>query len=279
MNNAKGLGLYIGSHGLLLVGLLAVFPESLLLALALFFGAMALSLNPFFIFVPPQTSVVLENSLNGTLREVSSGVVVKYPWESAPSSNWLNLRTMSTDIGGRFVSQNGPVVDLKGELRFQVLPGHGERVVKHTQGAFVTGIRQVCASFLSDFVSKRTARDVREQSSELEKQLRVHLSAGPDSLKPVFGVEPTLVSITEVKFDDAYQVIRTRTSAAQELLEIAGRLRTGAMNETDALEAAMLVSGDVQKRIVDVRGSGASALSSQLVAIAESIRGDRDKSK
>lgn len=268
-DNTRALPFYICSHAVFAI-LVLVLPISWYPKAILILAAFGLTLKQVFLIVPAQTSLVLENSFDGTLREVSAGLVVKYPWEQAPLRNWLELNTLSVDIGGEFVAKNGPRVDLRGKLFFRIVQGEGTRVVKHTEHAFFPGIERVCSSFLSDYVASREARDVRERSKELEQELLAHLEDSPRSLRRAFGVEPTLVSISKVTFDDAYQKIRTRTSAAQELMEIAEHLKTGTMSEAEALEAAMLVSGDVKKRILDVRGN--NALTAQLIAIAKAIQ-------
>ena len=274
MDNTKALGFFVVAHAALLAVLVLTgygLSWSPYPVIILFLFALGFSFQPFFLIVPAQTSLVLENHFDGSIREVASGLVIKYPWEMAPPRNWLELNTISVGIGGEFVAKNGPRVELRGKLFWRIIPGEGTRVVKHTEKAFFSGIEQAAASFLSDYVATRNARDVRERTRDLEQLLLAHLTEGPTSLRASYGVEPTMVTITDVSFDEAYQNIRTRTSAADELTEIARRLQTGTMTDADALEAAMLVSGDVKKGIVDIRGGSSERLAAHLMAIAKTL--------
>lgn len=59
---------------------------------------------------------------------------------------------------------------------------------------------------------------------------------------------------------------------ADELADIARRLRGGTMTEAQALEAAMLVSGDIKKQIIDVAGAGADAMIARLLTLADALK-------
>jgi regulator of protease activity HflC (stomatin/prohibitin superfamily) len=251
--------------------LFAPSPPSYYFALALWVIGVSWTLKWFTASVPQQTALVLVNSLSGSLREVPSGLSFKLPWEHAPLPNYLELQTLSVEVQGDFVASDGPVVAVKGTVQFRIKPGKGVTVVGYSEKAFFEGIRQVCASFLSDYLSKHSAIEVRSDAKILEGQLLAYLKSGEQSLQNNFGVEAQLVSIADIAFEEDYQRIRTDHSTALELVSIAKRLRVGEMTEAEALQAAMILSGDIKKKVIEINGLGPDALSKRLIAIAESL--------
>lgn len=175
MNGAGRSGLAFGGYiGLgfllfLLSSVLIAGPTGYLLALALWLGAIGATLEWFVVVVPQQTSLVLVNRLDGTMREVLPGFAFKLAWEHAPIEHFLELRTLTVALDGDFIAKDGPVVRLKGTVQLHIKPGQAVTVLAHTEDAFFHGIGQQCASFLSDYVAVRPAKDVRNQGRDLER--------------------------------------------------------------------------------------------------------------
>lgn len=277
MGRFKYLGFAIGAWATFgaitwwMTSLFAPPPPSYYLALGIWVVGVGWTHSWFMAIVPQQTALVLVNRLSGSLREVPSGFSFKLPWEHAPLVNYLELQTLSVKVHGNFIANDGPVVVVDGTVQFRIKPGKAVTVVGHTEEAFFEGIRQVCASFLSDYLSRHSAKELRSNAKILENQMLAHLKSGEQSLQEKFGVEARLVSIADIAFEEDYQRIRTDHSTATELVEIAHRLRMGKMTEAEALQAAMILSGDIKKKVIQISGLGSDALSARLIAIAETL--------
>ncbi len=89
-----------------------------------------------------------------------------------------------------------------------------------------------------------------------------------------FGIELQFATVEDFDFEDAYQEILTTKARADRINEIAAALKDQqpALDEKDALNAALIIAKVVGKQVFELEGNAHEALAALLLRIGSGGR-------
>lgn len=270
---------------------LAVF-GSLFWGLLIWAIAMAYAPRAFLVSVPEVTGLLTINLLNGELRPYGTGIHFRFPWEQVKEGNYINLRTITPEQRKEsYPSADGPAMIVKWSFqyipRLELLP----RFIAVDQTTIDKGLGDVGSSFLSAEIARRNTIDCKENQAVIERGLQEAFegpfsrSAVGETVEQFYGIDIVRISLADVDYDEKFQRARTTEQVMERLRGSANKIHDehGEISSKDALNAVMIVNGDVTKNIQEVEGEGGQALAALLMAMARGGshegRGDKKGSR
>lgn len=243
------------------------------LGLILWCIIMSLSTKWFLVSVPEVTGLVTVNLLTGKLATYGTGLNVRYPWEQAKMGNYLNLRIETVERIESYPSKNGPLMMVKWAYQFKALRNRLDSYIGADDSTIKEGLDNIGSSNLQTSINKRDAEDCKKEKEEIEEELVSEFA----KIKPedLYGIELIKISLADIDYEEKYQRVRVTEAIAEKLKGIAKKLRTGDISEKDALNAAMIINGDIKKTVTEVEGKGGEALAALLMAMAQGKGGDK----
>ncbi len=231
-------------------------------------GIVGLLATTFFFYLPSYTRQLLMDFFTGTLREASSGVTPKFPWETPQAGTKVNMKAeIIVTSGGIFVASGDKMIDekifanikpriyegkgtvpLHGAWAFTLRPrpGHIETMIRMTpQGAAIMAMADVDIA-ISDYLATK----------DPEKALHEKKKINDTVLAPIFG---GLDDIASSPFENTWGVIisnprlfdLTLSKRSQEAAEelFASRKFKEAVGE---FKSVLGPDGDVNKAVDDL---------------------------
>lgn len=242
--------------------------------LAIWALIMSFSVKPFMVSVSEYTALVTINLLTGELREYQTGLWFRFPWEQAKAGNYINLRLLPLDREENYPAKDGPLMHAKWQAPFRVVDA------KKFIGVGREGLERILANaasgVLSAYIAKHDSDKSKQEQAEVENALQekfAHLK-----LEEMCGVEIPVVSLADLDYEDPVQKVLATAYVARKIKKIAEDLRENKkISEKDALNAAMIMHGNVSKHINEVEGEGGNALAALLMGMAQGGTGNKKK--
>lgn len=252
--------------------------SSLLAGLAFWALAMTRLVTPFLVSVPEVTGLVTINLLAAiggkTYYCYPTGMHFRFPWEQVKVGNFINIRTVTPDlIVESYPAKDGPAMLTKWSFQYIALVLYLDRYIAVDETTINRGIIEVGSGFLSAEIARTDAENVKTNQDQMGRDLQGEFERMDPPPEQRYGIKILVVALADIDFEPQYQRVRTSERVATKLREIADGLKRGNITEKDALNAAMVVNGDVAKRIQEVEGQGGEALAALLMAMS---RGGKD---
>lgn len=238
------------------------------MGLAVWAGVMAFSVRPFMVSVPEVTELVTINLLTGELVGYKTGLHFRYPWEQVKVGNYINLRLHPLDREESYPAKDGSMMHAKWQLQYMVVSA----VVYITVGkeAIEKILAGVGSSKLSAMIARRDSEECKLEQSKIEEELEGAFDELEDRER-LYGIKIPVVALSDLDYEVAVQKVRATQEVARRIKAIAADLRATnpTISEKDAMNAAMILHGDVTKHVNEVEGEGGNALAALLMAAAQ----------
>lgn len=236
------------------------------------------SVPHYMVSVPEVTGLLTVNTLrDGRFEVYRPGLHFRFPWEQAKTGNYINLRTITRQKEENYPTADGPKMHVKWSYQYRPDYKKLDKYLSVEEDTIEKGVSDIGSGVLSSEIGLMGALDVKKLQKGLGKKMRgifkeIKLMEG-ERLEAFYGIELINVALADVDFDERFQRIRTSEQIANQLEEIAKRLKTGEISDKDALNAAMIINGDIKKNVQEVEGQGGQALAALLMAMAGAAGG------
>lgn len=234
---------------------------------ALWVFAISLTLQPFLVSVPEYAELVTINLVSGKKKGYKTGLHFRYPWEQVKKGNYINLRLMPMDREEDYPAKDGPKMHAKWQLQYRVLDaityiGVGREAIEKV----LTGVG---SSVLSSSIARCNSEDAKTGQKDVEGKLQKEFQ-DLDTVK-LYGVEIPKVSLADLDYEVTIQKVRATEEIARRIKKIAADIRKDnpKIKEKDALNAALIIHGNISKSVVEVEGEGGEALAALLIAMSK----------
>lgn len=250
---------------------------SSLAGLLLWIGAMAFLVRPFLISVPEVTGLVTINLLvkigGKTYYCYPTGIHFRFPWEQVKIGNYINLRLITDSKKETYPAMDGPLMQTEWSFQYRPLVDRLDHYIAVDETTINKGLVDVGSSVLSAKIASMKADDCKTSQRQIEADLRTQFEGMTPSPEELYGIEMVRVALSDLDYSEKYQRARESERIAAKLREIADKLKRGNIGEKDALNAAMIINGDIKKSVQEVEGQGGEALAALLMAMANAKGG------
>lgn len=226
----------------------------------------------FLVSVPEITGLLTINLFTGELRPYGTGLHFRYPWEQVKIGNYINLRLITQNRPDEtYPSKDGPMMIVKWSFQYQANIYLLPKFIAVDETTINKGLGDVGSSFLSSQIKMRDALDCKKEQETIEESLKEKFEEAllkGETPEELYGIDLVVVSLADLDYEEKFQRVRASELVAMRLKEIAKKLQTGDITETDALNNAMIINGDIKKHVQEVAGKGGEALAALLMAMS-----------
>jgi hypothetical protein len=215
---------------------------------------------PYFsVSVPEVTGLVTINYLTGNMKTYATGFQFRFPWEQVKYGNYINLRMMTTDnMQETFPCADGPVVIVKWANQYRTTVKKLPAYISVSEAIINRGLNEVSSGSLSLKIRSMNSEEIRSQAKKKELEEAVfhdfETATIEDPNNPgrtgrideIYGIDITLVPISDVDFEQSYQEARSTDQVMSRLRGTARKIREdsdGSITDKDALDATLIVAG------------------------------------
>lgn len=244
--------------------------DSLLLGGALGLFLVAMSFKTFTVSVPEVTGLLTVNTLsNGEPIPYGPGLHVRYPWEQVKEGNFINLRLITKRKTETYPSKDGSLllVDWSYQYRTRVdlLPIY----ITVDEETIEGGLTDVGSSILSANIAEKNADDCKAEQQEFEQELWEEFCEMKPTPEELYGVELVRVSLADMDYEASVQGVRASEAVTQRLLLIAAAIKEDnpGIGDEAAMSMALVINGNMQKRVQAVEGEAGNALAALLASM------------
>lgn len=242
----------------------------------------------FIVSVPEITGLLTINLLkNGGLRPYGTGLHLRYPWEQVKEGNYINLRLVTSEkITQTYPSLDGIVMMTEWTFQYIAKLRLLAKYIAVDETTINKGLTDVGSGLLSSMIAQRNAEELKKDQETLKKDFikdfenTIVKEAGLDAkLEDHYGIDITTVSLADIDYEKKFQNVKTSERVADKIKAIAKNLqKTGEGEEEkikykDALNSALIINGDITKKVQEVEGEGLVALAGLIMAAAEAKTG------
>lgn len=253
--------------------------NSILVTLALWALAMRFLVTPFLVSVPEVTGLVTINLLSGIgggrYYCYPTGMHFRFPWEQVKVGNYINLRLITDSKKETYPARDGPLMLTEWSFQYRPLWQKLDRYIAVDETTINRGLVDVGSSVLSANIASMEADDCKTYQHRIETDLRAQFERMSPSPEELYGIEMVRVALADLDYEEKYQKARASERVSQKLKDIATQLMEEAklkgkeISFKEALNAAMIINGDVTKAIQEVEGQGGEALAALLMAMSK----------
>ncbi len=231
---------------------------------------MALSVSKFLVSVPEVTGLLTINIFSGKLIPYGTGLHFRYPWEQVKEGNYINLQVITEDMSESYPAQDGPEMILKWSFQYRPYLNFLERYISADDNTIKKGFKDVGSSILSANIAGFKAGNCKKNQQAIEKELKREFEEMKPTPEELYGTELVRVSLADVDYEPTVQAVRASEQVAAILRKIATAIRKDhpEITQKDAMNAAMIIHGKIQKNVVEVEGHGGEALAALLIAMS-----------
>jgi len=233
---------------------------------ALWLGALSVLLPQLIVSVPEITGLVTVNLFSGTMHAFGTGFQVKYLWEHAKASNFINLRLVPSRNIFTFISRDGVeitytyVIQYRGRLR--LLPIY----IRVDKEDIDEALGAIVRFTLSQHILSQTADELRTSESIKVMEAEVSRELGRDlghEIEFRYGIDFEVFSLSEPTFGKDYVEATTAVVVTDKLEAAARKLRDPeglGLTGQSAIDVAMMLNKENVSR--EVKGLEATDLAS-----------------
>lgn len=258
--------------------------NSLLVGLALWALAMAFLTRPFLVSVPEIAGLVTINLFSGGGRRYCcypTGIHFRFPWEQVKERNYIDLQIITDSRGESYPSKapeaergGGPMMLAKWSFQYRPLMERLDRYIAVDETTIKKGLIDVGSSFLSTKIASMGPDEAKASQPQIESDLRSQFEGMIPPPEDLYGIQILRVALADLDYEERYQRSLTSKQVAERLKEIAAGIRRGhpEISEKDALNAAMIINGDIKKSIQEIDWEGGETVAAIISAIFKSGR-------
>jgi len=246
--------------------------------------------NFFIVSVPEITGLITINLfIKATSKEpyrnlktYLTGLSFKFPWEQSKRGNYIDLRIVTQSFEEDFPAQDGPMIEIRGSFQYRADSNLLHKYIAVDETTINQGIRDVITSHLTKTIAITPAVETRKITKELEEGVHgifkmqdsckraSDMSTRTDDcheLEELYGIQILVVAIADSGYKEAFQKARATQRVSHTLREAAEKLqKEQGLSSKDAMNAIMVINGDISKNIQEVEGEGGNALASLFMA-------------
>jgi len=241
------------------------------------------TLHFFMVRVPLITGLITTNLLRSIKPGIDDfynqhvylpGWNFKFPWEESEIGQFLSLRVVTQVFQEDFPAEDGVLVQFRGSFQYMPLPRLLPLHIQVDDTTIKQGLVDIITSYLSAKVHSQNSRDARgaveTHSQGIDALFQDVRRDATESFETKYGIDLILSKLADAGYEPTYQKALTSKQVAQRLQEIAERLKEErGLEEKDAMNAAMIINGDVTKEIVEVEGNAGEALAGLLLKLGQ----------
>ena len=244
--------------------------RSLKLGLIIWCVLMFLLVKMFLVSVPEVTGLLTINVFSGKLVPYGTGLHFRFPWEQVKEGNYINLRVITEDMPESYPAQDGPEMLVKWSFQYRPHLKLLEKYISADDNTIKKGLKDVGSSILSANIAGFSADDCKKNQQAIEKELKKEFEEMKPTPEELYGIELIRVSLADVDYEPTVQAVRASEQVATRLRAIATAIQEDhpEISQKDAMNAAMIIHGKIQKNVVEVEGQGGEALAALLIAMS-----------
>lgn len=243
----------------------------ILWALLFWSAAMMFMVRPFMVAIPEITGLVTVNFFNGQLTIYGTGMHFRFPWEQVREGNFINLRLVTERKVETYPAKDGPAMHVEWSYQYRPLIERLDVYISVDATTINQGLKDVGSSLLAIDIARQKSEDCKRNHATIEQKLVLafeNMVPRPDEL---YGIDLVRVSLVDVDYEPVVQKVRASELVTAKLRKIAADIRKehSEISQKDAMNAAMIVNGNISKTVTEVEGEGGEALAALLIAMSK----------
>lgn len=230
------------------------------------------TLKWFFVSVPAFVGLVTLSYLGGEKYVYSSGIHIKYPWESSTVDDYYYLGLITIPFAEDFVSKDGAVVKGKGSFRYYPDINNLITYASIDESTIAIGFTDTMKRLLTVEISQRMAIQARTETEQIKQKIDSRynnpdgtVKDAPDEKK--FGVQFEGFTLADIGYDERTQNILVSEFDATSIAANEKFVNMGSEARTDS----MILRGTIPKEIKTIEIKGLEGVSGALAVGAAGL--------
>lgn len=232
----------------------------------------------FFVSVPAFVGLVTLSYLGGEKYVYSSGIHIKYPWESATLDDYYSLGLITVPFVEDFVAKDGAVVKVKGSFRYYPDINNLITYASIDESTIAIGFTDTMKRLLTVEISQLKALEARTKTDDIKIKIDSRynnpdgtVKDAPDEKK--FGVQFEGFTLADIGYSDRTQnILESEFDAASIAAneDFVGKGSDGKISDAGRTDA-MILRGIIPKEIKTIEIKGLEGVSGALTVGAAGL--------